>query len=267
MTSSTSAALGVRPDYVRGLYRRPTEGSTPTTSRRRSDGDRWRVHSRHGSRRLWPAVDGRSAAMKAVGLTPKDVARYRRSNRGLPSVDTLVGAKAAGLDPGGHRPRRSRITFAGLPGRRSNDPTDAVLTPCFGRTGKPCLRFRGECDDTYVRLLRRDAGFCGRDFVRLHGGCVRRDPLPPRCNAVQQGSMRVSGGRNRTTHWSTDFNTGELQGLDVARCAQAGGPVRFALVREAGRLDCVGSGGRSTASGDCNFTSTRASVISSSAGA
>ena len=38
--------------------------------------------------------------LKAVGITPRDVARYRRANRGLPSVDSLVGAKAAGLEPG-----------------------------------------------------------------------------------------------------------------------------------------------------------------------
>jgi hypothetical protein len=37
--------------------------------------------------------------MKAVGLTPHEVARYRRANRGLPSVETLVGAKASGLSP------------------------------------------------------------------------------------------------------------------------------------------------------------------------
>ena len=64
-----------------------------------------------------------------------------------------------------------------------------------------------------------------------------------------------TGGKSRTTRWSTDFNTSELQGLDVAQL-RAGGdqPVRFALVREAGRLDCTGSGGRSVAAGACNFT-------------
>ena len=76
---------------------------------------------------------------------------------------------------------------------------------------------------------------------------------------AKRGSATVyasfTGGKNRTRHWSTDFNTGELQGLDVAQLrADSGRPVRFALVREAGRLDCAGSGGRSTASGVCNFT-------------
>jgi hypothetical protein len=37
--------------------------------------------------------------LKAVGVTPGDVARYRRANRGLPSVDSIVSAKAAGLQP------------------------------------------------------------------------------------------------------------------------------------------------------------------------
>ena len=64
-----------------------------------------------------------------------------------------------------------------------------------------------------------------------------------------------TGGKSRTTHWSTDFNASELQGLDVAQLrAGADQPVRFALVREAGRLDCTGSGSRSAASGACSFT-------------
>lgn len=64
-----------------------------------------------------------------------------------------------------------------------------------------------------------------------------------------------TGGKGRTTHWSTDFNTGELQGLDIAQLREGGErPVRFALVREAGRLDCVGNGSRAAASGTCDFT-------------
>ena len=36
--------------------------------------------------------------------------RYRRANRGLPSVETLVGAKASGLSPEDLDPRRSGMS-------------------------------------------------------------------------------------------------------------------------------------------------------------
>ena len=37
--------------------------------------------------------------LKAVGITPSEASRYRRANRGLPSVDALVTAKTSGLAP------------------------------------------------------------------------------------------------------------------------------------------------------------------------
>ena len=37
--------------------------------------------------------------MKAVGVTPAEVARYRRAGRGLPSVDQMTAIKALGLEP------------------------------------------------------------------------------------------------------------------------------------------------------------------------
>ena len=60
--------------------------------------------------------------------------------------------------------------------------------------------------------------------------------------------------RNRDT-WSTSFAPAQLSGLDVAGFRANGTrPLRFALVREAGRLDCSGQGGGSRASGNCSFT-------------
>jgi hypothetical protein len=61
-----------------------------------------------------------------------------------------------------------------------------------------------------------------------------------------------SGGHGRTNEWTSSFRAGDLQGLDL-RQLRNGGPVRFALVRDAGRLDCTGIGGGSRASGTCNF--------------
>ncbi len=68
-------------------------------------------------------------------------------------------------------------------------------------------------------------------------------------------SFSSVGDRDRQHHWSTDFAGGELAGLDFNRLRAGGNQaLRFALVREAGRLDCAGAGGHSAASGDCRFT-------------
>lgn len=62
-------------------------------------------------------------------------------------------------------------------------------------------------------------------------------------------------GGDRHNHWSTDLAQNELPGLDLNRLRiQGNQPLHFALAREAGRLDCAGTGGRSMASGDCRFT-------------
>ena len=60
---------------------------------------------------------------------------------------------------------------------------------------------------------------------------------------------------NDDNHWSTEFAAGELTGLDVAGFRAGGSrPLRFAIAREAGRLDCAGNGGESHAHGNCSFT-------------
>ena len=52
-------------------------------------------------------------------------------------------------------------------------------------------------------------------------------------------------------NWSTNFMPSDLVGLDMAGFRGAGSrPLHFALVREAGRLDCPGTGGRSHAWGN-----------------
>jgi hypothetical protein len=56
-------------------------------------------------------------------------------------------------------------------------------------------------------------------------------------------------------NWSTGFSPSELVGLEAPSFRGAGtSPLRFAIVREAGRLDCAGTGGNSYASGNCRFT-------------
>ena len=59
---------------------------------------------------------------------------------------------------------------------------------------------------------------------------------------------------NSQSTWSNDRPISELSGLSPAQLAGPTGPVRFALVREAGRLDCNGRVGNSGGSGACGFT-------------
>jgi hypothetical protein len=69
-----------------------------------------------------------------------------------------------------------------------------------------------------------------------------------------QLSMRENS-RGHDSNWSSSIALGELRGLDPARLGAGGmAPVSFTLVREAGRFECRGAGGRSGARGDCTFT-------------
>ena len=64
-----------------------------------------------------------------------------------------------------------------------------------------------------------------------------------------------SRGRDRDNDWSTGLAPSQLIGLDLSGFRADGSrPLSFALAREAGRLDCVGHGGRSVASGQCRFS-------------
>lgn len=56
-------------------------------------------------------------------------------------------------------------------------------------------------------------------------------------------------------NWSTALMPSELIGMEVSSFHASGTrPLRFAIVREAGRLDCAGNGGGDYASGNCRFT-------------
>ncbi len=63
---------------------------------------------------------------------------------------------------------------------------------------------------------------------------------------------RTSRGQN---NWTTNFHPREFVGLDLAGFRAMGArPLRFAVIREAGRLDCAGQGGGSRATGECRFS-------------
>jgi hypothetical protein len=70
-----------------------------------------------------------------------------------------------------------------------------------------------------------------------------------------QASFRNDNRGHHANNWSTGFRPSELVGLDVAGFHAAGTrPLHFAIVREAGRLDCAGNGGHARAPGNCGFT-------------
>jgi hypothetical protein len=67
-------------------------------------------------------------------------------------------------------------------------------------------------------------------------------------------NFRRERGRDQND-WSTDFRTTDLVGLDIAGFRGAGSrPLHFAVIREAGRLDCSGHGGGNYGAGNCSFT-------------
>src|SRR4051794_18172960 len=59
-----------------------------------------------------------------------------------------------------------------------------------------------------------------------------------------QADFRSEEGSHHDNNWSSGFRPGDLIGLDLAGF-RAGGtrPLRFSLIREAGRIDCSGRGG------------------------
>lgn len=69
-----------------------------------------------------------------------------------------------------------------------------------------------------------------------------------------RGSFHAENRGRATNNWSTGFMPSELIGLDVAGFRASGTrPVGFAVVRDAGRLDCTGRGGTGHAWGNCRF--------------
>ena len=69
----------------------------------------------------------------------------------------------------------------------------------------------------------------------------------------------TGGGDHNKNQWSSTFRPEQLAGLDLPRLRSSGDhAVQFAVIREAGRLDCAGTGGGSRASGSCGFTASQA---------
>jgi hypothetical protein len=100
-------------------------------------------------------------------------------------------------------------------------------------------------------------------FITVSSACVAQPAdwvrftlEPDRGNSgkIHASFRDESRGRGENS-WSTGFSPSELVGLDMPSFRGTGTrPLRFALVREAGRLDCTGNGGSHYASGNCRFT-------------
>jgi hypothetical protein len=100
-------------------------------------------------------------------------------------------------------------------------------------------------------------------FISVSSACTAAAPAgwihftlePQRGSDRIQASFRSEDRPNHDNNWSTDFRSSDLAGLDLAGFRGSGSrPLRFAVIREAGRLDCSGQGGDSYAAGYCSFT-------------
>jgi hypothetical protein len=78
---------------------------------------------------------------------------------------------------------------------------------------------------------------------------------PDRDSAKIHASFHDGTKPEKHDNWSTGFMPSELIGLEVSSFHAAGAkPIRFAIAREAGRLDCAGTGGNGSGRGTCRFT-------------
>jgi hypothetical protein len=100
-------------------------------------------------------------------------------------------------------------------------------------------------------------------FVTVSSACMAQAPDWFRFTLEPQhdnpAKIHASFHKDRNGHdennWSTGFMPSDLIGLEVSSFHAAGTrPIHFAIVREAGRLDCSGNGGDDYASGNCRFT-------------
>lgn len=87
-------------------------------------------------------------------------------------------------------------------------------------------------------------------------GPVRFTLEPQRGNPARiHASFRHQGLRGNDNNWSTSLSPSDLMGLEVSSFRDGGSrPIHFAVVREAGRLDCAGNGGGDFAAGTCRFS-------------
>ncbi|NUQ18084.1 MAG: hypothetical protein HOP95_06475 [Sphingomonas sp.] len=100
-------------------------------------------------------------------------------------------------------------------------------------------------------------------FLSVSSACTAQSAewihftLEPRINQPDriQVSFRSGERAYEENNWSSGFRPSDLVGLDLAGLRGAGSrPLRFSVIREAGRVDCSGHGGEGYAAGYCSFT-------------
>src|SRR3954468_2148548 len=100
-------------------------------------------------------------------------------------------------------------------------------------------------------------------LVTVSSACVAQSPSwihftlePQRSNPAKiKASFHEERDDRDHNNWSTGFMPSDLIGLEVSSFHSPGTrPLHFAIVREAGRLDCAGNGGNNYATGNCRFT-------------
>jgi hypothetical protein len=99
--------------------------------------------------------------------------------------------------------------------------------------------------------------------VSVSSACLAQSPdlinftlqLEHKPSGKIHASFRHEGREQYDNSWSTGFMPSDLIGMEVSSFLAPGTkPLHFSIVREAGRLDCAGTGGGSYASGNCRFT-------------
>lgn len=83
---------------------------------------------------------------------------------------------------------------------------------------------------------------------------------PERANSAKiHASFRKETNSQERENWSTGFMPSDLIGMEVSSFHGPGTrPLHFAIIREAGRLDCSGKGGNDHAAGNCSFAANAA---------
>lgn len=99
-------------------------------------------------------------------------------------------------------------------------------------------------------------------LLSVSSACIAAEPFRVDFTLEQQkgpgdridASFRPASRPGADGRWSSRFRASEFAGLDFAGFRADGvHPIRFALIREAGRLDCSGQGGNGRGSGSCLF--------------
>ena len=98
--------------------------------------------------------------------------------------------------------------------------------------------------------------------LTVSSACVAQSSQPLRFTIEpphQAGTVQLRFERDRNGRhehqWDSSFPVADMAGLDLAALNGSGTrPIRFTVSREAGRIDCSGTGGNAMAHGTCTMS-------------